>query len=82
MPFIEATHDEEQAQRFRSAAVFLRRLRKCASKIKYDEVKRIRQLALDGNIDEAEDALVLAVTGEERVRPSPFPVKVGKVRKN
>ena len=82
MPFTAVTLDRDQARRFRNAAIFLRRLRKCAPKIKYDEVLRIRQMALDGNLDAAEDALVLAVTGEERVRPSPFPVRVGKVRKN
>ena len=80
MAFHEVTHDEVESQKFRSAAIILARLRKYQKQIKSDEWYSIRKMTLEGNIDEAEDALVYAVTGEKRERINQFPVKIGKVR--
>lgn len=80
MAFHEVTHDEIESQKFRNAAIILARLRKYQKKIKGDEWHTIRRLALEGQIDAAEDALVFAVTGEKREKINKFPVKIGKVR--
>lgn len=79
--FREVTHDENESIRYRRAALFMGRLRKYAGKLDREHYDSIRKLALDGDFDGAEDELTLAMTGAERVKPSPFPIKIGRRRR-